>query len=106
MDGDNEWLERLFLALPALVLGLFAWNHHDWLLQRVEVVLPVALLIGFVFATRVVPGLWQSVKGFAPIAIFALAVAGAILYAIFGGGADAFNEFGAHAREREIMEMK
>lgn len=105
MESDST-LAKLFLLLPILAGGLFAFNHADWLAENSDFVLPFGLVVGLFLFYKVFPELWESMKTLIPLLLLVVGIIGSVMYLIFGGGADSINQFGAKAREQHIESLR
>lgn len=106
MDPDDGVLMKLFMVLPLLAAGLFLNNHLDWVTRNSDYLLPVAAVVGVVVAARIFPDVWRELRGAIPIMLVVGGVVCAVLYMIFGGGADAVVGFSAKDREQQIDAMQ
>lgn len=106
MHEEENILEKLLLWLPPIVLGLFLLNHSDFITRNWSVVFPIVSVLGLIGVIKFFPELWSNMKGAIPILIGLGIFLVAVLYAVFGGGADTMVEFSGKAREREINAMR
>ncbi len=103
---EESPLEKMFLWLPPIVLALFFMNHSEILTKNWNLIFPFVVVAGLWVTSKFLPEVWHQVKGFFPILVVLVVVLGITMFAIFGGGADTFVEFGAKSREQAIDEMR